>query len=162
MLTEPAEGFVARVDAARERLAGLAAMAAPAGLTEPDPPTGERWDWGQVWAHLAEFVPFWSKEIRSVAGAEGTGPVPFGRVKGDPGRVGAIEADRHTPPGELFDRLSGQLDDLKALLGGLSPESWERSGVHQTLGVMPMPRMVEEFVVGHLEQHAEQLEGLLA
>ena len=37
------------------RLEAHAAGAAPAGLTEPDAGGTERWDAGQVWAHLAEF-----------------------------------------------------------------------------------------------------------
>jgi hypothetical protein len=32
--------------------------------------------------------------------------------------------------------------------------------VHQTLGVVNMPHLVDEFLVGHLEQHAAQLDGL--
>ena len=33
---------------------------------------------------------------------------------------------------------------------------------HLVLGEMDMPRVFEVFLVGHLEEHANQLEGLLA
>jgi hypothetical protein len=130
------------------------------GLTEPDPPSGERWDWGQVWAHLAEFVPYWCGEVRLIVRAGGTEPVPMGRVKTDPARVAAIEADRHRPPQELMVRLTGHLDDLRALMGSLTPEDWERRGLHSTLGIMTMSVIFEEFLVGHLEGHADQLDGV--
>jgi hypothetical protein len=30
--------------------------------TAADPPTGERWDRGQVLSHIAEFLPYWIEE----------------------------------------------------------------------------------------------------
>ena len=69
--------------------------------------------------------------------------------------------DRSTPTKELWVRLFTDLDELRRLIGELRPEDWERQGLHQTLGVMAMPRIFEEFLVGHLESHARQLESLL-
>jgi hypothetical protein len=75
--------------------------------------------------------------------------------------VAAIEADRGRPPTELMSRLDGQLDDLRSLLREMSPDRWARRMVHPTLGDMSMERAFEEFLVGHLEQHADQLDGLV-
>jgi DinB superfamily len=157
-----AAALLARVDAVEERLSRDADSRPAPGLTQPDPPTGERWDHGQVWAHLGEFVPYWIEQARLVADASNPEPVSFGRVKSDPVRVAAIERDRTLPPGQVMARLSGQLADLRAFLAGLSAEGWERRGLHPTLGEMEMPRIVEEFMVGHLESHADQLDGLRA
>ena len=159
---EPAGELLNRVDAVRGRLEKHAASAPAAGLTDPDPPTGERWNWGQVWAHLAEFVPYWCGEVLRIMEADQSEPVPFGRTKADPGRIAAIEAERGRPPPELMDRLSRHLDELSVLIERLSYDDWHRRGVHPTLGVMEMPRIFEEFLVGHLEEHADQLEGLRA
>src|SRR5919198_752694 len=75
-------------------------------LTSPDPPTGERWEWGQVWAHLSEFCPYWMGQVRLVLESpQSEDPMPFGRVKSDPARVAAIEADRGRPPAELMNLL---------------------------------------------------------
>jgi hypothetical protein len=158
----PLEGYLSRIDAVQVRLEEHAASAPSPGLTEPDPPSGERWDWGQVWAHLAEFVPYWIGEVRLIVRTGGAGAVPMGRVKTDPARVAAIQADRHRPPRELMARLAGHLDDLRSLIGELAPEDWDRRGLHSTLGVMTMPGIFEEFLVGHLESHADQLDGLRA
>jgi hypothetical protein len=159
---EPAEDFLLRVDDVEQQLRGLVDLApAPHALTAPDQPSGEQWDWGQVWAHLAEFVPYWMAQIKRVVDANTDRPVPFGRVKTDPGRVQAIEADRHTPPPELMERLAGQLRDLRVLLADLSPEDWQKQGTHPTLGVMSLEKIVDEFLVKHIEDHADQLDQLV-
>jgi hypothetical protein len=157
---DPAEDFVVRLDEARERLAVLADADPGRDLTEPDPDTGERWEAPQAWAHMAEFVPYWIGQLRGVLDAEGDEPAPFGRIKSDPGRIAAIETGRHEPIAILWERLSAEIGDLKAFLAGLSEDDWGRRGEHQTLGVMPMERMVDRFLVGHLEEHLDQLEGL--
>ena len=158
----PADEFLSRLYAVQARLQDLSSSSPAPGLTEPDPPTGERWDWGQVWAHLAEFVPYWCGEVSLIVRAEGTDPVPFGRTKRDRVRVAAIEADRHRPPAALMDRLAGQLDQLRALIRELTPADWERRGRHPTLGEVEMTAIFQDFLVGHLEAHADQLDGLRA
>jgi len=158
----PADEFTSRLDEVRARLEELSASPPAPGLTEPDPSTGERWDWGQVWAHLAEFVPYWCGEVSLIVRAEATAPVPFGRTKTDRGRVEAIEADRHRPPAGLMSRLAGQLDQLRRLLRELTPADWQRRGMHATLGEMEMPAVFRDFLVGHLEAHADQLDRLRA
>jgi hypothetical protein len=59
-----------------------------------------------------------------------------------------------------MDRLSDQIDQARALMAGLSPAARARRGLHPTLGVMDLPWIFERFVVGHLEEHADQLDGL--
>ena len=88
------------LDAVLARLEAHAAADAPSGLTEPDAGGTERWEAGQVWAHLAEFGAYWREELRMIvdtAGAADDGPVPFGRTKRDPHRIAMIEAHRHEP-----------------------------------------------------------------
>lgn len=168
-MTEPAltgdvreAELLRRLDDVQRRLQEHAASSPAPGLTDPDPPTGERWEWGQVWAHLAEFVRYWCGEIRLILGAEGPDAVPAGRTKTDRARLAAIEADRSRPPAELMARLAGHLDELRALIRDLSPADWDRRGQHSTLGEIGMPYIFEEFLVGHLEGHAGQLDGLRA
>lgn len=155
-----AVAFLARVDEIEERLRRHASTPGADGLTDPDPPTGERWDYGQVWAHLGEFVPYWAEQVRMVADPARDEPVQFGRIKSDPERIAAIERDRLMPTGELMARVSGHLGELRSLITELPPAAWDRRGLHQTLGVMDMSRIFEEFLVGHLESHAGQLDGL--
>ncbi len=157
-----ADVFAARLDAVEGRLRALVELEpAPTALTEPDQPSGERREWGQVWAHLAEFVPYWNGQIQAALAADPAQPPSFGRVKTDEGRVAAIEADRHRAAAELWARLGAQLVDLRSLLAGLTDADWDRRVRHATLGVLDMPMVVEEFLVGHLESHAAQLDGLV-
>ena len=159
----PTAEFLPRLDAVIGRLRVYADQASAPGLTSPDPPTGERWEWGQVWAHLSEFCPYWMGQVRLVLESpQSEDPMPFGRVKSDPARVAAIEADRGRPPAELMNMLERHAEDLRSLLGGMSDGDWARRGVHQTLGEMSMPRIIDEFLVGHLEAHADQLDELTA
>jgi hypothetical protein len=163
MSDAPAAEFLARLEAVEWRLAHHAGddPARVAGqLTTPDHGTGEQWQWGQVWAHLAEFIPYWMEQARQVIASYTGEPVPFGRVKSNPERIAAIERDRGVAVDQLWRRLQGHVAELRTFLGELPDEAWPARGVHRTLGVMPLAHIVEEFLVGHLEQHADQLRGL--
>jgi hypothetical protein len=162
-MNEVSAGFVERLDAVEARLRALAPREVPEGaLTAPDPPTGERWEAGQVWAHLAEFIPYWLGEAALVIEHAGTEPAAFGRTKSDSGRLSAIERDRRSDRTALWNRVSRDISGLRAWLAGLDAGAWEARGQHPTLGEMSLARIVDEFLVGHLEQHALQLEELLS
>ena len=153
--------LLARMAVAEGRLAAFAEHP-PAGLTDADPATGERWDAGQAWAHVAEFVPYWHGEVEQIVAGGGGDPPPFGRTSTDPVRVGAIEAGRHEPPTEQMEHLGRALMLLRTYLVGLPETQWSARGVHPRLGEMTVAQIVERFIVGHLEEHAEQLEKLAA
>jgi len=154
---------LARLAAVQRRLAEHAARPLPSGLTDPDPGATERWEAGQVWAHLAEFPGYWLEQFRGVlqAGAAGAREAPpFGRVKTDAGRIAAIERERRTDPGELLRRVTAQMADVSATLTSLPAAAWEARGLHRSRGEMTLSEMVDRFILGHLEEHADQLDGL--
>jgi hypothetical protein len=161
-VTDTSTGFLERLDAVEARLQGHIDRELPPGArTAPDPPTGERWEAGQVWAHLAEFIPYWLAEAGVLLDHRGDAePVPFGRTKTDAGRVAAIERDRHGDRRRLGARTLGDIASLRSFLISLDERAWSARGVHPTLGVLDLPRFVDEFLVGHLEQHADQLDEL--
>jgi hypothetical protein len=156
---QPAELCV-RLDRVEPRLRALAVKASPQGLTAPDQATGERWDAGQVWAHMAEFIPYWVGESRRVVAGSGDTPTPFGRVKTDPGRIAAIERRRRDQPDALLATVVADIAALRDFLDGLGDDAWTHRGVHSRRGEMSLGHIVDEFLVGHLEEHADQLEGL--
>jgi hypothetical protein len=158
------ERYLARLDAVEARLAAAAATEPPPGaLTGADPASGERWDRGQVWAHLSEFIPYWIAQAGPVLRGKASGdPVPFGRTKGDPERIGAIERDRREPVSTLWADTQADIRRLRTFVRSIEPGLWETRGLHPALGPMTVDELVEEFLVGHLEQHADQLEGLRA
>jgi hypothetical protein len=58
----------------------------------------------------------------------------------------------------------GQVHDEIAVTRGylptLSAAQWAAVGLHSRRGEMTVPQMVERFTVAHLEEHADQLDGL--
>ncbi len=142
-------------------MAAHAAGAVPDGLTEPDPETGERWSAAQVWGHMAEFVPYWLEHVRRVLAEGSNDLVPFGRAGPDvDARAGGIERGKREPPARLMAEIQGAIAELSELLKVIDAAGWAARGRHPTQGVMPLGRIIEDFQVGHLEAHADQLDSL--
>lgn len=154
------DSLLARMTAVEGRLAEHAAAPPPAGLTDPDELTNERWEAGQVWAHLAEFPSYWLGQVQRVIAQPTHGAIPFGRVKTDANRVAAIERERHTDPAALMERVRSSLAEVADAMRSWSPDDWRLRGAHPTQGEMTVERIVEHFIVEHLEEHADQLDGL--
>ncbi|MFI5254535.1 MAG: DinB family protein, partial [Candidatus Limnocylindrales bacterium] len=144
------------------RLAAHAAAERP-GLTAPDEGTGERWEAGQVWAHLAEFPAYWVGQIGTLLAARAAGaaePIPFGRTRTDPSRAAAIEARRRDDRAALLGDVQAGIADARALCASLPAGEWSALGLHPVRGPMTVTDMVERFLADHLEEHAAQLDEL--
>lgn len=152
--------LLARLSEVERRLVEHASVPPPPGLTEPDRGGEERWDAGQVWAHLAEFPSYWLAQARRVVALPTNEPVPFGRVKTDAGRLEAIERDRNTDPAALLQRVRDSLAEVSDAARALPPEAWTRRGMHLTRGETTVHGIFESFIVEHLEEHADQLDML--
>jgi hypothetical protein len=154
--------LLARLEAVEARLAAHAEAERP-GLTRADEGTGERWESGQVWAHLAEFPGYWVGQIRTLLAARAAGasdPIPFGRTKADPSRAAAIEARRRDDPAALLNDVRAGIAAARALCASFSLHDWSALGAHPVRGPMMVSAMVERFIVDHLEEHATQLDEL--
>ena len=145
-----------RLLAAAERIRATVPEVPDEARTSADPETGEQWDRGQVLAHVAEILPYWSEQAELVV--ERGGGVPFGRVKSNPERIAAIERDRRVDTAKLLERIDQGLREVLALLGRLDEEALARTGTHERIGEMTVAAIIDRFVVEHLEEHAEQLE----
>ena len=157
---DPAADFLQRLAAVEVRLRDLSRKRLD-GRTDPDSATGESWDAGQIWAHLADFVPYWISQVERVLAADSPDPVPFGRARANADHP-AMERARHQGPTALWHDAKEDLSDLRALLGDISERAWQTKGVHPTRGVITVQQLIEELLIGHLEHHATQLEGLRA
>lgn len=158
------DALLERLAAAERRLVDHTAAddsGLPPGLTDPDPGATERWEAGQVWAHVAEFPGYWLEQIRQVIAhaAEEASP-SFGRTRTDPGRLAAIERERHTDPRALLARVRDSLAEVTDTVRSLPDAAWTVRGLHPTRGDMSVADILERFVVSHLEEHADQLDGL--
>jgi DinB superfamily len=148
-----------RLLAAAERIRATVPEVPDEARTSADPDTGEQWDRGQVLAHVAEILPYWSEQAELVV--ERGGGVPFGRVKSNPERIAAIERDRRTDTAELLKRMDQGLQQVLALLERLDERVLGRIGTHERLGEMTVGEIIDRFLVEHLEEHAEQLQKQL-
>jgi threonine dehydratase len=152
-----------RLHAVQRRLTEHAARPLPTGLADPDPGASERWEAGQVWAHLAEFPTYWLEQIRAILAAPAAAagaPVPFGRMKTDASRTDPIERERRTAPDVLLKRVRADIEELSTAFAALPDEAWRVTAMHPTLGEMSVQAIVDRFVLSHLEEHADQLDGL--
>jgi hypothetical protein len=125
--------------------------------TEPESAWGPK----EVLAHVAEMLGFWHGEIDRIVAAP-AGPIPFGRVASDATRIARIGNDRTLPAGVLFERIAAGIDGVDNRLRQLEGDVAQRAGTHERFGEMTIPAIVERFLVGHLEEHAAQLDALLA
>ena len=144
-----------RLQAAAGRLRASAVLLPDDVLTDADPESGERWDRGQVLAHVAEMLPYWAQQAELVAAG---GQTEFGRVSSDPDRIAAIERDRREDPERLLGRVDEGVAVVLALLDRLDDQALARTARHQTLGEMTVAELVNRFAVAHLEEHADQLD----
>jgi hypothetical protein len=148
-----------RLVVAAERIRAAVPDVPDDARTAADPETGERWDRGQVLAHVAEILPYWREQAELVV--ERGGGVPFGRVKSNPERIAAIERDRRVDTAELLRRTDQGLQGVLALLDRLDEAALQRTGTHERLGEMTVAAIIDRFLVEHLEEHAEQLQEQL-
>ena len=167
MTTSPTDP-AGRLAASREAFAAIApriAAGEPWPLaeafgTEPEASWGPR----EVLAHTAEMLPYWLGEYERVveAGrADGDG-TPFGRVAADALRIGILERDRTLPLRELFDRIDTGIVRWERRLEARAATDDASAGLHSRLGAMSAGELRDRFVTTHLEEHLEQLEGILA
>ena len=156
------ETWLERLHTVEDQLVALEQGGSRAGLTEPDPGGDERWEDTQVWAHLSEFPDYWVNQLQIVLNRAGSGPVPFGRTKADRARRGAIAGAGREDVGSYVHRMLVACDRLRAVLCGMDGTDWAARGTHPTLGAMDVPTILDEFLVGHLEEHTAQLEALHA
>lgn len=154
MRNDEIEAMRHRVMASRERL-----RRRPAASSDREPPpdekTGERWDRLNILGHVGEFLGFWSAGIeRALAGDE------FGRIPGSTGRQDAVEEGQKLGEAALNKRVEDGIEEVLALLGRLSVADLDRTVSMRGRGEVTVRWAVDFLLVGHLEEHADQLFAL--
>ena len=154
-----AESLRQRAGAARERLRAIPATGR-GEFGAPDPETGERWNRGNVLGHIAEMLAFWTDQSRAAVGGQAT----VGR--GEPGyarRREGIERGDVVEEAALRASIEGSLGDLDRLLSGLPPDALTIPLVYRRQDGerhLSLGEFIDQFLVGHLEEHLVQLEEL--
>jgi hypothetical protein len=66
------------------------------------------------------------------------------------------------PIAEQMADMHSALVDFERYAHSLDPEQWAAIGLHPVRGEMSAHQIVELVIVDHLEEHADQLDGLRA
>ncbi len=151
--------FRRRVETARRAYATLPRQ----GWGEPGPEdarTGERWDRGNVLGHVAEMLPYWTAQVRAVVDGAGT----MGRDEvGTARRRMGIDSGREAGEEALLERIDAEMVGLLALLADMGDADLDRRLVvrsHDGESQVNLRRELERLLVGHLEEHLQQLRSL--
>ena len=150
--------------ARRLETAGQALLQRVEPLADEDlrrkPADGE-WSVMQVLAHVAEMLPYWSRQAREIVARERDNE-PFGRTQDDPGRIAAVEQHASDGLDIMLARLRSGLAEAVGTIRGLPPNAWARTGQHARRGEMTVDQIVQEFLVSHLDEHSQQIEATLS
>ena len=146
--------------AAGHRLADLTSALQAAGLwplaARFDHSTEASWGPREILAHVAEMLPFWLGEVERILDSNG-GPTAFGRRATDDVRLAIIGRDRTLPIRELSARVQAEIERWRRRWAELDDDARRRPGAHVTIGAMTVADVANRFVVGHLEEHLDQL-----
>jgi uncharacterized damage-inducible protein DinB len=155
---DPAVDYSGRLRvAAAPLLARVRAVPGSALHTAPDEQT---WSAMKILAHVAEFVPYWAEQARTVA--MGADDLAFGRSPEDPDRIAAVVEHADDTLDAATERLHGALTRAAVVLSAIPAGAWTKRGRHSRRGDMTVAEIVEVFMLGHLEEHARQLDGVTA
>ncbi len=151
---------VERLRVSRDRLVRLRNKLEMTPPPPEDLPRQRPWVAREVLAHIDEMLPYWQGEIERIIAAPEE-PVPFGRTTVDLIRTLTVDRDRYLPVSELYIRLDSSIEKVVRRLLELDERQCNRRGAHKQRGEMTVRQIVESMLVGHLEEHCDQMAGAL-
>jgi hypothetical protein len=152
------DAWLQRIDEVEARLGAQVDRAG--GKTSADPRTGEAWERGQVWGHLAEFIAFWTEQAGDVIDEYRGEPVDYGRKGDNSARSAGIEGGLEMPIETLWEEVRSDLAELRNFLNAL-PENWSSAvGRRDSQEDVHAEDIIERTLISHLEEHAAQLETI--
>jgi hypothetical protein len=151
---------VERLRVARDRLVRLRGKVEAGPPPPGDSPRSRDWVALEILAHVDEMLPYWLGEIERVL-AGPVEPVPFGRGPTDLIRTLTVDRDRTLPISELYLRLDLSIERVVRRLLELDDRQCARRGAHRARGEMTIRQLVDQMLVGHIEEHCDQMTAAL-
>ena len=124
-----------------------------------EPAPGE-WSVMMGLAHVAELLPYWSRQARDVV-ARPSNNEPFGRTHEDPDRIAAVEQHANDRLEDVLPRLRDGLAEASRTIRELPPEGWARTARHSGRGEMSVAQIIDDFLIDHVVEHTRQTEATL-
>ena len=154
------------LQAMRERVAAARADLARTPVSEAkaagpvDPATGEAWHRGNVLGHVSEMLDYWTGQIQGAT----QGSTTMGRDEQGAAlrRQGIVQGDGLTEA-ELRKTIDQKIGRVLVLMAAMTPADLERTvDFHNREGnrTARVGELLQNLVVGHLEEHIRQLAGL--
>jgi len=114
------------------------------------------WTAMRVLAHVAEILPYWSRQAVDVAGRSENNQ-PFGRTAEDPERIAWVEGHADDSLAEVLPRIQDGLDETVTTMRSLPLSAWEgKTARHPRRGEMTIAQIFDDFVISHCEEHLQQ------
>jgi uncharacterized damage-inducible protein DinB len=117
------------------------------------------WSIMQNLAHIVEIMPYWAGEIAKLVANPGQN---FGRTAQHEGRLRAISEHERDNLEQVKVALPASYARLEDVLGSLRDSDLVLTGNHSKFGEKTLDWFIEEFVIGHLRSHCEQIKTCLA
>jgi len=109
-------------------------------------------------AHVAEFPPYWTKEMLKIVQNPGT---PFGRTHVDPDRIAAVENHAKDDLAVTLGRIDSARAETLEMLLTIADDDWEKSGIHSRRGEMNLHQIMTSFITDHIGEHMQQAKDAL-
>lgn len=119
-------------------------------------PSPEVWSILDNLAHIEEFVPFWTSEMKAMLA---TPPQPWGRDQSHPGRLAAVRDTSQRKADDLLAAIRTQVDSACAYLGTLEDECLDVTAESRNprWGMKPVRFILDTLLVKHLNDHRGQI-----
>lgn len=126
-----------------------------------DTPGPDEWSVLQTIGHMAEMIPFWLRQSRTMIDAAGPELPRFGRSFGDAERLAGPARGASANPAELLAHLQSETRSGAAVIRALSADQRAKQGLDGRGETVSVDDVVDRFIVSHAEGHLSQIEQSL-
>jgi uncharacterized damage-inducible protein DinB len=119
-------------------------------------PGENEWSAMQTLGHMAEMIPYWLDHCQRLIAATAEPPT-FGRTLGAVERLAGVEVGARGDPEELLRVLHEQVQAAARAIREMTVRERSKKGVHVRRGEMTVAEVIEQFIVGHAEEHLAQV-----
>ena len=125
-------------------------------------PSEEEWSIMQILSHLAEAIPYWLGEVKTVVDNPGS---QWGRGLQDPARLAAVTDTDRLSVEDVINQVKELKQQVETTLNPLDEESLAQENPHRNFakfGNKPVSFIVDHFIDEHLSGHLGQIKRNLS
>jgi hypothetical protein len=151
MTTGKMDELIAALVEIPDRLDALARRAEGASRSPGMELESDDWSASEVVGHLVDAARYWGARMRRVVYEQSPALDPY-----DENLMVRLAAYRYWPLDVLLREFRLLSQDTVAFLRALPAEAWDRTGTHETRGILTLHQVVE-IEAEHEQNHARQL-----